>query len=172
VKLIALLATAALLALAGCGSDNGYGGGSSNSSGSSSDTGAISTAKNDKLGQTVLVDGNGMTIYALSAEKGGKFICTDSKCLSVWTPLPGNTSGDVGSLAMVKRPDGKQQATYKGQPLYTFNGDKAKGDAGGEGVKDVGTWHAVTVSGKPAASSSGSGGGSSSGGGGGGYGGY
>jgi predicted lipoprotein with Yx(FWY)xxD motif len=170
VKLIALLATAALLALAGCGGSDYGGGGSSNASSStgSSDTAQISTAKNDKLGQTVLVDGNGMTIYALSAEKGGKFICTDSKCLSAWTPLPGKTSGDVGSLATVKRPDGKQQATYKGQALYTFNGDKAKGDAGGEGVKDVGTWHAVAVSGKPA-SSGGSGGSSSGGGGGGGY---
>jgi predicted lipoprotein with Yx(FWY)xxD motif len=171
VKPIALLATAAVLALAGCGSDNGYGGGGSSNSSSSTgsgDTAQISTAKNDKLGQTVLVDGGGMTIYALSAEKGGKFICTDSKCLSAWTPIPGKTSGDVGSLAMVKRPDGKQQATYKGQALYTFNGDKAKGDANGEGFKDVGTWHAVTVAGKPA-SSSGSGGSSSGGGGGGGY---
>jgi predicted lipoprotein with Yx(FWY)xxD motif len=170
VKLIALLALLAALAVAGCGSDNGYGGGSSNSSSSSSDAAQISTAKNDKLGQTVLVDGNGMTIYALSAEKGGKFICTDTKCLSAWTPVPGKTSGDVGSLAMVNRPDGKEQATYKGQPLYTFSGDKAKGDANGEGVKDVGTWHAVAASGKPA--SSGDSGGSSSGGGGGGYGGY
>jgi predicted lipoprotein with Yx(FWY)xxD motif len=159
VKLIALLATAAVLALAGCGSDNGYGGGSSSSSTS------ISTAKNDKLGETVLVDGNGKTIYALSAEKGGKFICTDSKCLSAWTPVSGNAEGDVGSLAMVNRPDGKQQATYKGQPLYTFSGDKGQDDANGEGVKDVGVWHAVTVSGKPASSGG-------SGGGGGGYGGY
>jgi predicted lipoprotein with Yx(FWY)xxD motif len=168
VKLIALLGTAVVLALAGCGgSDYGDGGSSSSSSPSSA---SISTAKNDKLRQTVLVDGNGMTLYALSAEKGGKFICTDSKCLSLWTPVSGKASGDVGSLATVKRPDGKEQTTYKGQPLYTFNDDKAKGDANGEGFKDVGVWHAVTVSGKPA-SGDGSGG-SGSGGGGGGYGGY
>jgi len=172
VKLIALLGTAAVLALAGCGgSDYGDGGSSGSSGSSSSSSASISTAKNDKLGQTVLVDGNGMTLYALSAEKDGKFICTDSKCLSLWTPVSGKASGDVGSLAMVNRPDGKQQATYKGQPLYTFNDDKAKGDANGEGFKDVGVWHAVTVSGKPASSGGDSGGGSS-GGGGGGYGGY
>ena len=168
-KTIALIATAAALVVAGCGGSDYGGGGSSGSSSSSASPagggGQISTAKNDKLGQTVLVDGNGMTLYALSAEKEGKFICTDSKCLSAWTPVAGDAEGDVGSLAMVNRPDGKQQATYKGQPLYTFSGDKQKGDANGEGFKDVGTWHAVTVSGKPA-SSGGSGGGYGSGGGG------
>ena len=173
-KTIALIATVAALAIAGCGGNgNGYGGGSS-SSGSSSSTSTggsaqISTAKNDKLGATVLVDGNGMTIYALSAEKDGKFVCTDSKCLGLWHPVAGGATGDVNSLAMVNRPDGKQQATYKGEPLYTFANDKQKGDANGEGFKDVGTWHAVTVSGKPASSGSGGGGGYG-GGGGGGYG--
>jgi predicted lipoprotein with Yx(FWY)xxD motif len=159
VKLIALLATAAVLALAGCGSDYGD---SSNSSGSSSTS--ISTAKVG--GHTVLVDGDGRTIYSLSAEKEkGRFVCTDSKCLSVWTPVPGQAEG-VDGLSTVARPDRSHQAAYKGHPLYTFSGDKAKGDINGEGVKDVGTWHAVTVSGKPASE------GGSSGGGGGGYGGY
>jgi predicted lipoprotein with Yx(FWY)xxD motif len=73
--------------------------------------------------------------------------------------VEGEAKGDVDSLTAVKRPDGKEQVAYKGQPLYTFSGDKAKGDAKGEGVKDVGVWHAVTASGKPAS-------------GGGGYGGY
>jgi predicted lipoprotein with Yx(FWY)xxD motif len=164
-KAIALIATAAALVVAGCGgSDYGDGGSSSSSASATSGGGQISTAKNDQLGQTVLVDGNGMTVYALSAEKNGKFICTDSKCLSVWHPVAGGAQGDVDSLAMVNRPDDKQQATYQGQPLYTFSGDKKKDDANGEGIKDVGTWHAVTVSGKPASSS-----GSGSGGGAGGY---
>ena len=161
-KAIALLALTTLL-LAGCGSDYGDSGGSS-SSGSNNE---ISTAKNDQLGQTVLVTGDGRTLYALSAEKGGRFVCTDSKCLSAWTPVPGDAKGEVGSLAQVDRPDGKQQATYKDQPLYTFSGDKSAGDAKGEGIKDVGVWHAVAVSGKPA--SGGGGGGYGGGGGGPGY---
>jgi predicted lipoprotein with Yx(FWY)xxD motif len=178
-KTIALIATVAALAIAGCGGNgNGYGGGSSSSGASAtSDSGAtqISTAKNAKVGQTVLVNGDGMTIYALSAEKNGKFICTDSKCLALWKPVSGASKGDVGSLAMVNRPDGKQQATYKGEPLYTFTGDKKKGDANGEGFKDVGTWHAVAISGQPASSGSGgsgSGGSGTGGSGSGGAGGY
>jgi len=31
-------------------------------------------------------------------------------------------------------------------PLYTFAQDQKPGDAGGQGIKDVGTWTAVTVS--------------------------
>jgi predicted lipoprotein with Yx(FWY)xxD motif len=159
----AIAVIAAALLLAACGSDYGDGGGGSSGSSGSPE---ISTA--NAGGHTVLVDGDGMTIYSLSAEKEkGRFVCTDAKCLSAWTPVPGQSEG-VDGLSTVARPDGSHQAAYKGHPLYTFSGDKAKGDVNGEGVKDVGTWHAVTVSGKPAPS----GGGGSGGGGGGGYGGY
>jgi predicted lipoprotein with Yx(FWY)xxD motif len=157
-KRIALLLTV-VLALAGCGSDYGDGGSSGSSDASAS--AKISTAKAG--GQTVLVDGDGMTLYALSAEKGGKFICTDAKCLSAWHPVEGKPDG-VDGLSTIKRPDGAEQVAYKDQPLYTFSGDKAKGDTNGEGVKDVGTWHAVTTSGE----STGGGGGGGYGGGGGG----
>src|SRR5215218_8451515 len=124
-KTITLFA-AAVLALTGCGSDYGDGGSSSSGNG-----GTIATAKNDQLGKTVLVDGNGMTLYALSAEKGGKFVCTDTKCLSAWKPVGGKPEGDIDSLSTVKRPDGRQQVTYKGAPLYTFASDSRKGDAKG-----------------------------------------
>ena len=88
-----------------------------------------------------------MTLYSLSVERRGRFICTDSDCLSFWTPLTVRSGtkprGTVGSLGTVRRPDGKTQVTYKGKPLYTFYED-GRGDANGEGFKDVGTWHAVT----------------------------
>jgi hypothetical protein len=38
------------------------------------------------------------------------------------------------------------QITYKGTPLYTFALDHKAGDAKGQGIKDVGTWTAVTTS--------------------------
>ena len=47
----------------------------------------VHPAKNAKLGKTILVNLHGHTLYQLSAEGGKKFICTDSKCLSVWHPI-------------------------------------------------------------------------------------
>jgi predicted lipoprotein with Yx(FWY)xxD motif len=108
----------------------------------------VATASNASLGHTVLVDRSGHTLYSLSAEQHGRFICTDKTCLSFWTPLvvkKGSTPSGAARLATTKRPDGRIQVTYKGLPLYTFTGDHARGDAKGEGFKDVGTWHAATV---------------------------
>jgi predicted lipoprotein with Yx(FWY)xxD motif len=112
----------------------------------------VKTASNSKLGGTILTDAQGMTLYSLSGEASGKFICTTSACTQVWHPLTGSTAGaSVASLGTVKRPDGSEQVTYKGMPLYTFAQDRAPGEANGQGIKDVGTWSAVTAS--PAASS-------------------
>jgi predicted lipoprotein with Yx(FWY)xxD motif len=103
----------------------------------------------------VLTDAHGMTLYRLSGEHAGKFICTSAGCVGVWHPLStaagSAPSGSVGSLGTVKRPDGTEQVTYKGLPLYTFVQDRQPGEAKGEGLKDVGTWNAVTTSGSSAA---------------------
>jgi predicted lipoprotein with Yx(FWY)xxD motif len=115
----------------------------------------VKTASNSTLGATVLVNAQGITLYHLSGEQNGKWICTSAGCVQVWHPLTvqagASPSGSVGSLATVKRPDGTMQVTYKGMPLYTFAQDQKPGDAKGEGIKDVGTWTAVTA--KAAASS-------------------
>ena len=114
----------------------------------------VKTASNGTLKATVLVNAQGMTLYHLSGEEGGKFICTSSACVQVWHPLTVTTaSTPTGSVALatVKRPDGSVQVTYKGQPLYTFAQDTAPGQANGQGFKDVGTWSAVTIS-SPASS--------------------
>jgi predicted lipoprotein with Yx(FWY)xxD motif len=47
----------------------------------------VSTAKNASLGKTVLVNRGGLTLYSLNVERRGRFICTDSTCLTFWTPL-------------------------------------------------------------------------------------
>ena len=108
----------------------------------------VSTAKNATLGETVLVNLKGRTLYSLSAERKGTFICTDTTCLSFWHPLvvkAGVKPIGAKSLATVRRPDGRLQVTYHGGPLYTFSGDHRRGDAKGEGFKDVGVWHAAAV---------------------------
>jgi predicted lipoprotein with Yx(FWY)xxD motif len=106
----------------------------------------VKESENATLEETVLTTNKGKTLYSLSVEKHGKFICT-SGCLSLWKPLvvpKGVTPKGPVKLSTVKRQDGRTQVTYKGLPLYSFNADKP-GEANGEGLKDVGTWHAAKV---------------------------
>lgn len=98
------------------------------------------------LHKTVLTNIKGHTLYTLSGEKNGKFICTGS-CTNTWPPLlvaAGTTPKGPVKLGTIKRPEGKIQVTFRGAPVYTFAGDSRKGEANGEGIKDVGVWHAVT----------------------------
>ena len=104
----------------------------------------VRTVQNGKLDTTVLVDRRGMTLYTLSAETRGRFICTTRSCLSLWTPLVvthGTTPTGAKLLATVRRPDGRTQVTYRGRPLYTFVQDTRPGDVKGDGFRDVGIWH-------------------------------
>jgi predicted lipoprotein with Yx(FWY)xxD motif len=152
---LSLPAIAASLLIAACGSSSSSNTTSSaagtqaavqTSSGSSS---VVVKSASSSLG-TILVDSQGMTLYHLSGEQNGKFICTSSACLGVWHPLiapsSGAPSGEVGSLGTVKRPEGTVQVTYKGTPLYTFTGDQQSGETKGQGIKDVGTWSVITTS--------------------------
>lgn len=104
-------------------------------------------ADNTTLGKTILTTTKGRTLYSLSAEKKGRFICTAS-CLSIWHPLVVKAgvkpTGPV-KLGTIERPDGRTQVTFKGLPLYSFGGDTKTGQANGEGIKDVGTWHAASI---------------------------
>jgi predicted lipoprotein with Yx(FWY)xxD motif len=103
--------------------------------------------------RTLLVNTRGLTLYHLSVERKGRFICTNGACLAEWHPLvvkKGAKPAGVRSLSTVKRPDGRLQVAYKGGPLYTFEEDHKPGDTNGNGFTDVGTWHFVTVSGKAA----------------------
>jgi predicted lipoprotein with Yx(FWY)xxD motif len=152
---LSLPAIAASLLVAACGSSSSSTTSSAantqpaaqTSSGSSS--AVLVRSASNSLG-TILVDSQGMTLYHLSGEQNGKFICTSSACVGIWHPLivpaSGAPSGEVGSLGTVKRPDGTVQVTYKGTPLYTFTGDQRSGETKGQGIKDVGTWSAVTTS--------------------------
>lgn len=104
-------------------------------------------AQNPTLGHIVLTTNGGHTLYSLSAESKSRFICTGA-CLSTWHPLlvPAGVkpTGPV-RLGTIERPDGRTQVSFKGRPLYSFAGDAKAGDANGEGIKDVGTWHAAVI---------------------------
>jgi predicted lipoprotein with Yx(FWY)xxD motif len=158
---LAVAGSVAVVALltAACGSGGQVGGQSQSATADA----VVQTATNAKLGGPVLVDPQGMTLYTLSAETGGHFVCTKTSdlpgtttsCLSLWKPLTvprGKVpTGAVGGLGTIRRPDGPAiQVTYHGMPLYTFADDHHSGQATGNGFHDVGTWRAVTVRGSSA----------------------
>jgi predicted lipoprotein with Yx(FWY)xxD motif len=121
-------------------------------------TGPKKVAKSLRLGRrTVLTTISGRTLYSLSVERHGKFICTEaSGCTGIWHPLTvaaGFVPKGPVKLGTIARPEGTIQVTYRGRPLYTFAADKKPGQAKGEGLKDVGTWHAAFI---PAPSRTGS----------------
>ena len=111
-------------------------------------TRVVMTANNTTLHETILVRLSGRSLYSLSAERHGRFICANSACLSLWKPLTvakGTRPTGVRGLSTVKRPDGRIQVAYKGGPLYTFTGDHKRGDVKGNGFKDVGVWRVAAV---------------------------
>lgn len=115
---------------------------------SSGNVRVVMTAKNKTLGKTILVNLRGMTLYSLSAERHGRFICKNAACLALWRPLvvaKGVKPTGVRGLGTIRRPDRRIQVTYRGGPLYRFTGDHKRGDVKGNGFKDVGTWRVIII---------------------------
>jgi predicted lipoprotein with Yx(FWY)xxD motif len=165
---------AALLAVAilGCGALAGCGGGSTSSSTTATEAGKttsslpkpappppnaeegtvfVSLGSAAGLGE-VLVNSEGRTLYAFGGED------CEGACAKAWPPLldetgePQPSNGTAAPrLGTVDRSDGTTQVTYAGHPLYTFGGDKAPGEANGDGESAFGgTWTALKGDGEPA----------------------
>lgn len=158
------LAAVATLTVAACGSSAAS---SSTKAPTSAAAYTVATATVGQVG-TVLVNGEGRTLYLLDSEKGGKLTCTDANgCTKVWpdTELPNGVSNGVSGsgvnstqLGTVKSADGKLYLTYGPSrwPLYTYSGDSAPGQAHGQGIHSFGgVWSAVTPAGIAAAASQG-----------------
>ena len=163
-SLVSLVATAAL---AGCG------GGSSNTSPSTSTSAAapktgstgsstttasttvISSRSVPGLG-TVLVNGQGRTLYMFMPDKHTKVTCVGA-CAQLWPPakLAGAKAGGSGVvkvslLSSDSDPEGGRVVTYAGWPLYTYISDSAPGQATGQGLETSGgKWYVIAPSGVP-----------------------
>ena len=102
----------------------------------------------------VLVDGNGLTVYLLTADTPGHSSC-DATCLQFWPVVSApagagapTVQGVSAPLDVTKATNGASMMTAAGWPLYTFAQDKAPGDVSGQGKKSFGgTWYAVSPSG-------------------------
>ena len=159
---------AAALLIAACGSSASSGSSTSGAAAPASSAAASSSALKTTTigGAAVVTNGKGFTLYWFVPDTSTKSNCNGS-CATYWPPVKGPATagaGVTGKLATITRSDGSVQASYNGHPLYTYVGDKAPGQAKGNGLNlSGGVWHEVTTSGSAAS------GGSSSGSGGGGY---
>lgn len=113
---------------------------------------ATSLATADSALGTIVVDGEGMTVYQFDSDTqgAGESTCT-GECLAAWPPVPGGDSVEVegvtGEVDSITGPEGDPQLTLDGWPLYYFASDVAPGDTMGQGVNDV--WWVVTPEGEP-----------------------
>jgi len=160
------LGTAATVAACGSSSSSTAAGSPSSSApaGASTAASAAISAKNVPGVGTVLVNGQGQTLYMLTSEKGGKITCTQANgCTQAWPETllsngaaTAKAGGGVQSslLGTVKDASGHLEVTYNHWRLYTFSGDSGPGVAKGQGLRSFGgTWYVLNGSGHPVTSS-------------------
>jgi predicted lipoprotein with Yx(FWY)xxD motif len=149
-------AAAFTLTAAACGSAPGD---SAGSMPLPSATGVAVSAQATGLG-TILVDGQGRTLYQFANDLNNKSTCTDA-CAANWPYVPAPDSlpaappGVTGTLSTTTRDDGHHQLTVAGHPLYTFVGDATPGQTNGQGINlNGGVWTVVSPAGAPLANPS------------------
>jgi predicted lipoprotein with Yx(FWY)xxD motif len=160
----AVALTALALTVTGCGkatggsAGSGYGGyGNQTTTAAAPASSPVQTvalkAETTRAGM-VLASGGGLTLYYYSEDKpgSGKSMCTGG-CATAWPPLAAPVKAPAGvrlpgPLGMITRPGGVRQVTINGFPVYTYAGDKAPGQATGNGME--GAWHVVKLGGATA----------------------
>jgi predicted lipoprotein with Yx(FWY)xxD motif len=158
--LIPVLAALAALALAACGGDDStsttssVASGSASSGSSSGGAGTVDLADNSALGTEILVDSEGRTLYLFEKDDSADESYCSGACAKAWPPLTVDGDAAAGSgldssqLTTFDREDGAIQVAFAGHPLYLYTGDKAPGDASGNGVDAFGAeWYAIDSSG-------------------------
>jgi predicted lipoprotein with Yx(FWY)xxD motif len=149
------LAGVALLATA-CGGSSSYRTGASAPAAGARSTPTTATTvdlANSALGP-ILVDSQGRSLYLFKADTSPTSTCTSAGCVAEWPPLLATGAPQVGTglaadkLGRTTRPDGHQQVTYSGHPLYYFAGDSQPGTTAGQGLNDNGgPWYVVRTDG-------------------------
>ena len=135
IVLFMLVVGVAALGIVACGGSDD----DSGASAAGSSAAIVSVASVD--GTDVLADAQGRTLYTAAVEKGGKILCVDA-CTSFWAPVAASPADARAAaseldadLSVLKRPEGSQQLTLDGLPLYTFT-EEAAGQLTGDGFAD------------------------------------
>ena len=175
------MAVAAALALAACGDDSGSSsattagagttaaasattaaggaattaaassGGAATTAAAASGSATVSAADNATLGQQILVNSAGMTLYLFEPDGTATTSAVPAGIKANWPPVVADgtpvagTGVDASKLSVATQPDGTKQVAYNGHLLYTFISDVAPGDAKGQDLGGV--WYVVTPAG-------------------------
>ena len=114
------------------------------------DMGPLSTAQHPTLGP-IVTDANGLTVYSWAGDTAGAGTSAcNGNCAVAWPPVSVDPDMAMGMMDMssgpaaIQREDGSYQLTLNGWPLYRFSGDRAPGDANGNGSNGFGArWSVV-----------------------------
>ncbi|MEY2435278.1 MAG: hypothetical protein QOF97_114 [Acidimicrobiaceae bacterium] len=160
---------AALVAVVGCSSSKSPTSASASGTGASSTTtapsattaaptttaaaapAALGVAMNAKVGQQIIVDGKGMTVYLFEPDGASTTSQVPAGIKASWPPVTVTGTPSVGAgldktKAVVQaQPDGTSQLLYNGHLLYTFAGDSSAGDAAGQGLGGI--WFVLSPAG-------------------------
>ena len=112
----------------------------------------VRTATKRSVG-TYLTNASGRALYIWVKDGKGRSQCHGG-CTALWPPLitkgapkaaGGARGGDLGTTS---RPDGREQVTYTGRPLYYYAGDTRPGTTRGNGSDSFGAkWWLISPSG-------------------------
>ncbi len=113
--------------------------------------GAALAVAGSELGD-IIVDGSGMTVYVFDQDTpgSGTSACT-GPCLDEWPPVLTDTTtpqveGVGGEIGTIPAPDGRQQITVNGWPIYFYVDDTAPGEVDGQG--EGGVWWVLDPAGQ------------------------
>jgi predicted lipoprotein with Yx(FWY)xxD motif len=108
---------------------------------------------NTKLGKQVVVDSAGKTVYLYEPDGSDSTSQVPTGIRSTWPAVAAPAGApkvsselDSSKVGTQTQPDGTKQISYNGHLLYTFAGDSAPGDAGGQGLGGV--WFTISPAGE------------------------
>lgn len=97
-----------------------------------------------------VTDATGRAVYIIESSDNAAVECV-GPCATEFDPVIGTATIATGATGLEASmlgtralPDGRQQVTYNGKPLYFSRADMAKGDTKGQGTKSYGTARLLT----------------------------